>query len=439
MSIKVHPVMSVETLASWLKDARQKTLELVQDLNDEQMYGPHLSIINPLIWEIGHVAWFYEKWVLRHVLKRKPLREDADALWDSIAIAHDTRWDLPLPSRQGTLDYMSAVLNSILEVLENEKPSEQLAYFIQYSVYHEDMHTEAFTYTRQTLGYPPPQFSDVSENEYRKSLNIQGHVSGDVEFTGGDFLLGADPEQPFVFDNEKWAHLVVLEPFAMSSIPVTESQFLNFVEDGGYKRSEFWSPEGWKWREAAAATHPVYWRKESNGTWMRRHFDQWLPLNADYPVIHVNYYEAEAYCKWAGRRLPTEAEWEFAASQSSAEARKRLYPWGNEPPSPERVNMDWQAMGCVSVHALPAGDSSSGLRQMLGNVWEWTSSRFLPYPGFVPDPYKEYSEPWFGTRRVLRGGAWATRSRMLRNTWRNYFTPDRRDVFAGFRTCALNQ
>jgi iron(II)-dependent oxidoreductase len=151
-------------------------------------------------------------------------------------------------------------------------------------------------------------------------------------------------------------------------------------------------------------------------------------------VIHVNWYEADAYCRWAGRRLPTEAEWEAAAAGPDP---KRRFPWGDEPPDPTRANLDGTALGCCDVAACPAGDSGFGCRQMFGNVWEWTASDFGPYPGFVPDPYKEYSQPWFGTHKVLRGGAWPTRARLLRTTWRNFYTPDRRDVWAGFRTCAV--
>jgi iron(II)-dependent oxidoreductase len=175
---------------------------------------------------------------------------------------------------------------------------------------------------------------------------------------------------------------------------------------------------------------------------MRRHFNQYRRLEEDLPIIHVNWYEAEAYCKWAGRRLLTEPEWEMAASQEfQADGTiiegKRSFPWGDEAPSSARANLNWEAMGCVAVGALGEGDSPVGCRQMIGNVWEWTASDFLPYPGFVADPYKEYSEPWFKTHKVLRGGAWTTRSRLIRNTWRNYCTPDRRDILAGFRTAAL--
>ncbi len=432
-------MMAME-LGEWVRDARQRTLDLVADLDDEQLKGPYLPIINPMLWEIGHVAWFQEKWVLRHVCKREPIREDADAIWDSIAIPHTTRWDLPLPSRDGTISYMCDVRDHVIEALQSDAHSVQLSYFVRYTTFHEDMHNEAFTYTRQTLAYPPPRFSDAADLQ---APILQTHpTEGDAEVPGGAFLLGAAQDEPFVFDNEKWAHAVEIEPFAIGRTPVTQTDYVAFVEDDGYRRSEFWTTEGWKWRESVNAEHPVYWQKDTDGAWIRRHFDQWCALEPNLPIIHVNWYEAMAYCQWAGRRLPTEAEWEFAAAMQPKSGenvmplRKRSFPWGDASPSSESVNMDWRNMGCIDVSALPESDSAFGCRQMIGNVWEWTIDDFQPYPGFVKDAYEEYSEPWFGTRKVLRGGCWTTRSRMLRNTWRNFYTPDRRDVLAGFRTCA---
>jgi len=184
----------------------------------------------------------------------------------------------------------------------------------------------------------------------------------------------------------------------------------------------------------------VYWEREVSGRWLHRRFDHHVALEPHLPVVHVSWYEAEAYCRWAGRRLPTEAEWEMAAAAEPAGDgtwRKRRFPWGDTPATPTHANLDWRARGCVEVGALPAGDSYFGCRQMMGNVWEWTATDFDPYPGFAVDPYKEYSQPWFGNHKVLRGGAWTTRALLIRNTWRNFYTPDRRDVWAGFRTCAL--
>jgi iron(II)-dependent oxidoreductase len=419
------------TLAAWVQDARRRTLALVTDLSDQQMLGPQLSTVNPPLWELGHIAWFQEKWVLRHANGRAPLRADADALYDSAAVAHDIRWDLPQPSRERTLHYLAGVEEQVLERLAAGPRADEL-YFVLLSVFHEDMHAEAFTYTRQSLGYPAPHWPERPEAGLAE---WETPLGGDVSVAGGTYRMGAEPDGSFVFDNEKWAHPVELRPFAIARAPVTQDEFAAFVEDGGYQRRTHWSEEGWSWRERAKAEQPVYWRRESVG-WQRRDFDRWVALERHRPVIHVNWYEADAYCRWAGRRLPTEAEWEAAASLCPEGAKRRLFPWGDAASTADRANLDGRFMGCVGVAGHAAGDSLRGCRQMLGNVWEWTADAFLPYPGFVPDPYKEYSTPWFGDHQVLRGGCWATRGRLLRNTWRNFYRCDRRDVFAGFRTCA---
>lgn len=443
-------------LVQIVAEARERSLELVRDLTDEQIMGPYLSIVNPLRWEIGHVAWFQERWVLRHLRKQRPIREDGDVLYNSAEVSHESRWSSPrqmslplrpagpwrnLPSRRETLQYTQQVLDRVVDQLGSGDPTGEETYFHLLATFHEDMHTEAITYTRQTLGYPRPELN-LSPNEMPFIHMKGGALLGDAEVPGGTFMLGATRDLPFVFDNEKWAHPVELKPFRIARAPVTNADFAAFVKDRGYLRREWWSESGWAWQQAVGAEHPVYWRRESGGRWVHRRFDEFVSLEPHLPVIHVNWYEAEAYCKWAGRRLPTEAEWEMAASAELAPdgrgitGRKRRFPWGDEPPTPDRANVDWRAMGCAEVGALPAGDSAFGCRQMIGNVWEWTGSDFLPFPGFVIDPYKEYSEPWFGIRKVLRGGCWTTRARLIRNTWRNFYTPDRRDVWAGFRTCA---
>jgi iron(II)-dependent oxidoreductase len=262
-------------------------------------------------------------------------------------VPHDTRWDLPLPSFADTLAYRDAVSERLMSTVER---GEADPYFVRLAVRHEEMHAEAFHYTRQTLGYVAPD-EKLSKGK-----------DGDEAYPGGVFRLGARSGEVFAFDNEKWSHPVVLEPFRMARRPVTYREFLAFVEAGG--------------------DAPLYWKEGKV-----RRFDRWIDLPLDEPVRHVSWHQAIAYCRFAGRRLPTEAEWELA--------------------SPE-----------------PAG------------VWEWTSSTFLPYPGFVRDPYKEYSEPWFGTHKVLRAASFATPPSVRYPRFRNFYTPDRADIFAGFRTCA---
>jgi gamma-glutamyl hercynylcysteine S-oxide synthase len=270
---------------------------------------------------------------------------NADALYNSATVPHAARWTLPLPSFADTLAYRDEVLRRVIGRLE-----EGDAYFAELALRHELMHAEAFHYTRQTLGYPA---SD------QRTTILDG---GDAECPGGLFRLGAKPADAFAFDNEKWSHPVVLEPFRMARRPVTYGEYRKFRE-------------------------PLYCKDGRV-----RRFDRWIPIPDDEPVRHVSWHHAIAYCEWAGRRLPTEAEWECAAL--------------------------------------------AGLENV-GHVWEWTASTFLPYPGFLRDPYKEYSEPWFGTHKVLRGSSFATPSGVAHPRFRNFYMPDRADMFVGFRTCAL--
>jgi len=463
----IGEMMNPRELARVMREFRAHTMALVADLDDRRMIGPPLAIVNPPLWEIGHVAWTQEFWILRRLRQERPLLENGDQLYNSTDVAHDTRWELLLPSRADTQHYMDEVMERCVEHIDHAKAlSPADFYFYSLATFHEGMHAEALAYTRQTLGYPAPNLNE----QITATPSGGGACPGDVEIGGGRFTIGATPDFPFVFDNEKLAHEVEIKPFRIASAPVTNGEFLAFVEDGGYRKSQFWSVDGRRWRETGGAPeleksfekffnramnktsegqdfttrldHPVYWRPNSGGRWHQRVYDRYFPLNENLPVIHVSWFEAEAYCSWAGRRLPSEAEWEVAASAEPNSARdgyaayRRHFPWGDDAPGPERANLDWRGGGPVEVGAHAAGDSAFGCRQMIGNVWEWTASDFVPYPGFTVDPYKEYSKPWFGTHKVLRGGCWATSSLLIRNTWRNFYTPDRRDVWAGFRTCA---
>lgn len=422
------------SLVAAIGDAHATTRRLCDQLDDEQLLGPKLEVVNPPLWELGHVAWFYERWVIRHALAAPPVLDAADSLYDSMTIDHKIRWDLVLPDRQRAYGYADAVRERVVEALEAHPEDPRLGYHAFYALLHEDMHNEAFAYSRQTLGWPAPQLAAA----LLPSPPAATGGSGDAELAGGSFRLGAEPDAPFVFDNEKWAHEVMVAPFAIARTPVTEAQFAEFVDDGGYGDRRLWSVEGWQWRMREAAEHPVYWRRDA-ASWRCRVFDRWRAIERLLPLTHVSAYEAEAYCRWSGRRLPTEAEWELAASAEAAarsDMARRSYPWGEAAPTAADANSDGVYGGVVPVTALPAGDSAGGVRQLIGNVWEWTASPFGPFPGFSPDPYADYSAPWFGDRRVLRGGSWASPGRMLRNTLRNFFPPGRRDIFAGFRTCA---
>jgi iron(II)-dependent oxidoreductase len=364
--------------------------------------------------------------VLRHVLGQVQHRLDADTLWNSAIVEHASRWTLSLPDRAATRTYLERVRDRVLAALERAGPDLDpgLRYFTMLSVFHEDMHGEAFAYTRQTMGWPAPRLTGAMREDLQQ--HAAGPWPGDALVPGGPWRLGAEPGHAttFVFDNEKWAHDVELEGFRIARAPVTQSEFAAFVDDGGYRRRALWTDAGWTWREHAGAEQPWCWRRGGQG-WERRVFDRWVPVAAQphRPVIHVCAHEAEAWSRWAGRRLPSEAEWERAAEGAS---------------TGKPANLDLRIGDTVDVAAFPASDSTAGCRQMLGNVWEWTATAFAPYPGFEADPYAEYSEPWFGDHRVLRGGCFVSRARLLRPTWRNFSMPDRRDIWAGFRTCALD-
>ena len=431
-----YQTATVDNISKALLDVRSRTLALVEGLNDEEMMGKVLPTVNPLKWEIAHAAYFHETWVLRHLGGQAAVNEKADELFDSINIQHEDRWDLPLPSLANTFEYMSSVLQYELELLRNIELDDYAKYFYLLALFHEDMHNEAFIYTRQTLSYPKPNF--IKSRNY-SSLNSDHTVNRneDISIPGGSFMLGAERKNEFIFDNEKWAHAVKVAPFKIAKFAVSNEQYLEFVEDDGYKKEKYWSDEAWRWRQIKNLQHPVYWKKDSNDNWYVKTFDVWESLRPSHAVMHVSWYEAVAFCKWSNRRLPTEAEWEFAAASNPNVAKDNHYEKIINPDGID-ANLDCTNLGTVNVAAFPKSDNAFGCRQMFGNVWEWTSSTFKPYPGFSPDWYSEYSRPLFEQTKVLRGGAWTTRSRMLRNTLRNYYGPDRNDVFAGFRTCAIS-
>jgi gamma-glutamyl hercynylcysteine S-oxide synthase len=432
--------LTTQQIATMLDDARAATLSYLGDLSGAALMGPKLAIVNPILWEIGHIIWFQEHFILRQHDGRDALRPQADALFDSAHVAHDDRWDLPLPALDWIKAYGADVREALLSRLSQPLASEGDSYLYKLVTFHEDMHAEAFAYSRQTLGLPQV----FGGNRMACAVEGAGPLVGDVAIPGGIFQLGASPDAAFVFDNEKWAHPQTVAPFRIARAPVTNAEFAAFVEQGGYRNRALWSPKGWDWVQSTGAQRPSYWHG-SPRAWQLQWYDRLIDLQPNHPVMFVNWHEANAYCVFGARRLPSELEWEVAAvgvpsDDGGLSPQKRSQPWGDWGTNarPEALaNLDGQAGGLIDVAACSASESSFGCRQMIGNVWEWTSSDFGPYPGFSPDVYKDYSAPWFGDRKVLRGGCWATRSRLVTPVYRNFFPPDRRDIFAGFRTCAL--
>ncbi|MDP3650869.1 MAG: selenoneine synthase SenA [Rhodoferax sp.] len=386
-------------LASALRDSRLRTWSLVEDLTPAQWNPPRQLGINRIAWELAHVAWFAEFWILRgphhcdaqgmvHAA-RPPRFCGPDALFDSARLAHAQRWVEAMPGRAELVPMLSGQLEACIAALPAGAPAATDAaqdplYFHRLALFHEDMHGEAFCWMRSALAYPAPHGVTVPRLPVSRALTVPGT----------DTCIGyRDTQAGFAFDNERPAMAVCLGHFEIDSAPISAGEFARFVEAGGYDHAPYWPHEAGVWRTNSACAHPQQWRRGPDGGWQMRWFDQWLPLDAMAPAMHLNAFEAQAYCLWAGRRLPTASEWEHAATTQPG------FHWGH-------------------------------------SVWEWTSSAFAPYPGFTPGPYHAYSQPWFGNHRELRGGAFASHDRMHHPRYRNFFQPHRTDVFAGFRTVA---
>lgn len=419
---------AVDALADALRESREYTLAMYGHLEGAQWQVPMLEIVNPPAWELAHIGWFQEFFCRRwrpddpggtRIASCLP---GADQRFDSRTVPHDARWHLDYPPLAAIHGYLAETLAATLDDLTASREDDRHRFRL--ALFHEDMHGEALLMTLHTLGLAPPR--RAHDPEPTPAVDS----AREIHFPGGEFLQGTrrgDGEH--AFDNEKWAHPVRVAPFSMDARPMSNGRFLAFVEEDGYARREFWTGEGWRWREAATAAAPRNWRREG-ARWRMRWFDAWRELDPGEPLVQVNRHEAEAYCRWAGRRLPTESEWEYAARNGGGEAR---YPWGETVPqfSP---GLDYRLPRPV---ALPdPWPNAAGTEMMIGGVWEWTASAFAPYPGFETDAYSDYSQPWFHTHAVLRGGSFATRSRLVHSRWRNFYLPHRNDVFAGFRTCA---
>ena len=389
-----------ESLARALVAARARTLMLAQAY--ESHLGPALRVpqqpdLNLPLWELGHVGWFQDWWVARNPQRHLGIHADpdharlaarvanADDCYDSSRVAHARRWSLSLPDSRATRAELAASLEETLQLLARTNHDDQSLHFFRLVLLHEDMHAEAAAYMAQALDIPLP---------IDAPLRSPGAATGSQRrFSAGPWTLGYG-DSGFAFDNELRAHAVELDGTEIDATPVCWAQYLAFVEAGGYRQRQCWSADGWAWRKSRLpGDGPRYLRRDPKGGWEQQSFGHWHASDPQADAIHLSWFEADAWCRWAGRRLPDEAEWERAAVTDPA------FHWGT--------------------------------------VWEWTASSFVAYPGFEAHPYRDYSMPWFGSRKVLRGGCWATSARIARPAYRNFFSPDRSDVFAGFRTCAL--
>ena len=387
-----------QMLATALVDSRARTVMLARAWQAHlgaSLVVPQRPELNPPLWELGHIGWFQDWWVARNRQRRLGALADpdhtrdaprvalADTFYDSSHVAHNERWALPLPDLAATLGDLEAGLRETLATLATEDDNDAALYFYRLVLLHEDMHAEAAIYMAQSLDIPIP--ADVLHLAPRLPSIAQR------SFAAGPWTLG-HAAGGFAFDNELAAHTVALPATEIDNTPVRWAQYLPFVEAGGYAQPRWWSDQGWVWRTATAAQGPSVLRRTS-GPWEQKRYGRWQPCDLQADALHLSWYEAQAWCRWAGRRLPSEAEWERAAVSDAQ------FHWGG--------------------------------------VWEWTASTFDAYPGFVPHPYVDYSAPWFGGRKVLRGASEATAPRMRHPRYRNFFGAGRTDIHAGFRSCAL--
>jgi iron(II)-dependent oxidoreductase len=424
-----------QDLVEKLTEARERTRWLLRTVSDEELATQHDPIMSLLIWDYGHIGNHEELWLLKKVFGKGLSDQELYDIYDASLTPRSERPLLAMLERTSADRYLDAVREAALEVLDEadldgEDPLLKGGFVYHMILQHEYQHNETMLQTLQLMkgaGYRPEARVELPPDDSPEEEMV--HVPG------GPFIMGTD-DLSWALDNERGAHEVEVPGFYLEKTPVTNRRYLEFVENGGYERKELWNPQGWEWKEEEQIRAPKHWcQKEPHDWWTQRFgFDEPVPM--DTPVVHVSYYEADAYARWAGKRRPTEAEWEKAASWDLERETKRLYPWGDAPPAPEKANLDQIAFEPAEVGAYPAGASAYGALGMIGDVWEWTASEFFGYPGFESFPYPEYSEVFFDKGyKVLRGGSWATCPGAIRNTFRNWDFPIRRQLFVGFR-CA---
>ena len=369
-----HP--STSTLAQWLEESNQITRQILINISAEDQLIPQLAILNPPLWEFGHLTWFHEFWVHRDGRANNPsFMKDADYLFNSSEIAHEARWSTPMPSLDSLLEYNKNVVEHTEQLL-CAPIDNKTAYFIQLAIFHQDMHNEAFAYMWQTMERPIP-FAPFTNGSVPEDTQQNW-----IHLPPSTIQAGSEQGSGFIFDNEKWAYSIDLPAFDIASKPVTNGDYVNFLESqDNLSNSKPVAP-------------PSHWKK-NGGVWLERLFNQWLALNPTSAVRHISYLDAQRFCEHNQVRLPSEHELGLLMSQKQ---------------------IAWQP----------------------SNLWEWTSSTFAPFPGFTVDPYVDYSKPWFdGNYQVLKGWSLFTPERLRRNTFRNFYQPNRSDHFCGFRTCLL--
>ncbi|HEY0638534.1 MAG TPA: ergothioneine biosynthesis protein EgtB [Pseudonocardiaceae bacterium] len=422
-----------DRLAADLARARSRSTLLTEAVDEHDLTRQHSPLMSPLVWDLAHVGNQEELWLVRDVGGREPVRRDIDELYDAFRHARGERPALPLLGPAEARGYVGTVRDKVLDVLggaafDDGRRLTERGFAFAMIVQHEQQHDETMLATHQLrAGEPVLHAPDPPPAPPRDWPD-------EVLVPGGEFTMGTSTE-PWALDNERPAHRVHVPAFAIDTVPVTNGRYLEFVEDGGYRDPRWWTAAGWAHRAEAGLAAPMNWHRDGDRR-LRTRFGVVEPVPPDEPVYHVSQHEAAAFARWAGRRLPTEAEWEKAARHDPATGRSRRFPWGDDDPAPRHANLGQRHLRPAPAGSYPDGASPLGVRQLIGDVWEWTSTPFTGYPGFAAFPYREYSEVFFGDEyRVLRGGSFGTDPAACRGTFRNWDYPVRRQILAGFR-CA---
>ena len=424
-----------EALARDLATARDRTLGLVE-IDDAELLRQYDPLMSPLVWDLAHIGWQEEMWLLRGNDSRRPglLPPAVEGLYDAFAHSRASRADLPLLPPEDARVFCRTVRSKVLDALDDLPADDgsgvDPAFVFGLVVSHENQHDETMLQALGLRSGPPILGRGASLPPGRP-----GVAGTSVPVPGGPFVLGVTAaDEPLSLDNERDAHVVDIPAFRIGRVPVTNGEWRDFIDDGGYGEPRWWSEAGWAHRVEAGLVAPKFW--STHGT--RTRFGHVEDIPAAEPVQHVSFFEAEAYAAWAGARLPTEMEWEKACAWDPATGSRRRFPWGASEPTEALANLGGQALRPAPVGAYPVSASAYGAEQMLGDVWEWTTSPLRPWPGFTPMLYDQYSRPFFegsgtGDYRVLRGGAWSVASSILRPSFRNWDHPIRRQIFSGLR------
>ncbi len=433
-----------DSLFEQFQKVREQTIEIVKPLEIEDYVVQTESFMSPPRWHLGHLSWFYDQLLRKYFSGYVPYKENYDFYFNSYYLSFgelftkSKRGTISRPTVKETLNYFYQINDQVKKFLngEGDNLNEEVEQLFILGLNHEYQHQELMVYDLQHLladKYRPEEIHlppSCGENIKKEMIKIEG----------GIFEMGFDKNkfpEVFAYDIEMPVHKVYLNEYMIDKYPVTNGDFLEFINDNGYKNFRYWLSEGWDHVIQNNLSAPLYWQKSDNGKWIKIDFrgEQRISDIAGEPVTNVSYFEADAFSKWAGKRLPTEAEWEKAAAYDGDRNINRIFPWGDNSPEAEHANLfESKLWGPSKIGTYPKGKSYYGCHQMLGDIWEWTSSEFMPYPGFRSG-FTEYNDKWFNNQKVLRGGSFGTSKHSTKNTYRNFFKTHERWMIAGFR-CA---